>query len=405
MSDNEKLEDKSKLKKSLLAGVLAGAVSLNVILPTAAASAEYFAERSNSDEPEALIVNELEEFNVDSVSNLVVFNEMMMPSSEVDGDDEEAAPPRRGGGGRASMAATQVTPEVPVTEYQRVTLAQLPIKNVEATSVNEEVARAVAEAIAAMVVVGGITITQAGDAISISIDNANIVKMLDIPDGVNISGMTTMAILNDDGTLTPIPTQIDVAGNIKVIVGFVGDVVLVPLNITANFTDIGFLVQHVQDEINRAAALNIVQGDGSGIFNPTATVTNQEAATMFLRTIGIPVDFATAMTTAREQGLLAAGTPAQAPMMRIEAAQLIVNALSATGMELRMTFSEAEALLEAFTDLDGLTDEEKIALAVTVQHGIFQGVGSGLMNPDETLQRSQVASLAVRLHSMLFEVQ
>ena len=43
-------------------------------------------------------------------------------------------------------------------------------------------------------------------------------------------------------------------------------------------------------------------------------------------------------------------------------------------------------------------------MAVTVELGIFRGAGGGLMNPDDILERSQMASLAVRLQSVILGV-
>ena len=170
---------------------------------------------------------------------------------------------------------------------------------------------------------------------------------------------------------------------------------------TIGFTDIGGLAQHVQEEILRAAALGIVQGRGSGIFDPNALVTVQEATTMFLRVLGIPVDFDTAIQTGAAEGLVDAGVDGRAPMSRIDTARLIENALIRAALAPEITPEQVQGILAEFTDLVGLSPEELMAMAVCVEVGIFQGAGGGLMNPAETLLRSQVASLSVRLHDIV----
>ena len=91
-------------------------------------------------------------------------------------------------------------------------------------------------------------------------------------------------------------------------------------------------------------------------------------------------------------------------MSRIATAQLIVNALSDVGMQPFLTVENARAALTEFTDLGNLTDSEAVAMAITVELGIFRGAGGGLMNPTQTLQRSQMASLAVRMQDVILGV-
>ncbi|MCL2201830.1 MAG: S-layer homology domain-containing protein, partial [Oscillospiraceae bacterium] len=181
----------------------------------------------------------------------------------------------------------------------------------------------------------------------------------------------------------------------------------VPLNVEVNFIDINFgrQFQHVTDEINLAASLMIIQGRGNGIFDPTAMVTNQEAVTMFLRALGVPVDYSTAMVTARESGLNGIGAVPDAPMSRVNTARLIVNALYAMGMDPQISEQLAQSVLADFPDAGNLTGDERLALAICVYLGIFQGAAGGSLNPNQTLQRSQMASLAVRLQEVILGTQ
>ena len=322
-------------------------------------------------------------------------------------------------GGRARPGTVVTDPEVPQVPDPELGLdppdilpppppsvvTPLPTETVEAEAVSEETAQAVEEAVestaSALEESSGMIVTPAGPPVYVSVSERNTVATLVLPEGVGISQMTTMAVLNDDGTLTPVPTRVGPGGNIIVLVS--GDVTLVPLNVVANFIDIdrGAGFAHVAEEIRRAASLMIIEGRGGGIFDPTAHVTNQEAATMFLRAIGVPVQWATAMATAAEQGFSNANAVPNAPITRIETAQLIVSALRAVGMEPLMAAEEAAGILAAFTDLGNLSEDEQIALAITVELGIFRGAGGGLMNPNQNLQRSQMASLAVRLQDVI----
>jgi hypothetical protein len=214
--------------------------------------------------------------------------------------------------------------------------------------------------------------------------------------------ITTMAILNADGSLTPVPTRVDETGKVTVLLSGSGDVTLVPLSVEAGFTDTDGFSDEVAKEIERAAALMIVNGIGDGLFGGGAEVTNQQAVTMFLRALGVPVDYETAMGTAAANGLIGDDTTAGEPMTRIETAVLIMNAMNSVS-KTSMSLDKAKEVIGAFSDLDGLTEEETIAMAICIELGIFKGAGGGIMNPNDPLQRSQMASLAVRLQDEIMK--
>jgi len=224
---------------------------------------------------------------------------------------------------------------------------------------------------------------------------------------------TAMAILNDDLTFTAIPARFNADGSVTVIIA--EGVTLVALSVESNFIDIDHLLQHVQDEINTAAARMIVQGVGNNRFDPTRSVLTSEAVTMFMRAMGMPADadapavsgvnqeawFAAYLNTAVANELIGGNVSPTDPMTRIQAAELLANALEVFGMRPEFTESEIDALLSEFSDLQGLTQTQREALAVTVYHEIFRGHVGGTMEPNDQLTRSQMASLAVRFQNLI----
>jgi len=87
-------------------------------------------------------------------------------------------------------------------------------------------------------------------------------------------------------------------------------------------------------------------------------------------------------------------------MTRVGTALIIVNALKSVGVESDITLEVAKGYVKPYPDLADLSDEETIAMAICIANDIFQGGSSGLMNPNATLQRSAVASLAVRMQNV-----
>ena len=229
--------------------------------------------------------------------------------------------------------------------------------------------------------------------------------------GMNASDVTTMAMLNDDGTLTPVITRVNTDGTISVII--TGDVTLIPLSVVSEFTDIA---EHwAQQEINHAASMMIIEGVGDGVFDPSASVTNAAAVTMILRALGIFADrnapaqsgidqtmwYAVNMNTAAYRGWISNGIEPDTPMSRIETAGLIVAALRDLGMSPSINIDEISPLLAQFEDLDDLTESEREQLAICVRLGIFRGNGDGTIGPRDELTRAGMATLAVRIQELI----
>jgi hypothetical protein len=240
---------------------------------------------------------------------------------------------------------------------------------------------------------------------------------LDIRPDEDKAEITTMAIVNADGTLTPVPTKINSNGTVTVIVR--GEVMLVPVNVKSNFIDA--MGHYAKDEIDRAAELMLVVGVGKGRFAPSGLVTVAEASTIFLRALGIPANkvaspvkgvnqnkwYGVNVNTAVDNKLIDINDnniDPDSPMSRIQTAALIVNALRALNMNPTMSIQEADDLwLKDFNDLSGLTASERIDLAISVKMGIFKGNGNGTMSPHAVLQRAHMASLAVRFQDYILK--
>ena len=308
-----------------------------------------------------------------------------------------------GGGGSGDGGGGTYVP--PPAQEKPKPVHSLPGKTVSPAEPTEQQADKVAEAVKALSTSEGTStgaeISQAGPAIVVKagIKEPTIVKVA-LPEDVDWTKISTMAKLNDDGTLTAVPTKINADGTIDVVLD--DDAILVPLHSGTFFTDIGQLLQHVQDEINTAALRMIVNGTGGGKYAPTDAVTIQQTVTMFLRALGIPVDWATAMSTAAQFGLTAPGAEPGMPMTRINTATVIVSALKALGFTTSLDAAEVDKLLSAFSDMDGVSAKQREEMALCVKLGIFRGNTDGTMDPQGMLKRMHMASLAVRLQDVIF---
>jgi hypothetical protein len=88
----------------------------------------------------------------------------------------------------------------------------------------------------------------------------------------------------------------------------------------------------------------------------------------------------------------------------MDTASLIANVLRLIDKAPELTTDDVDALLARFPDLDGLTVEQRSDLAITVELEIFRGHSDGTMGTSQVLSRAQVASLAVRLQDVIFDL-
>ena len=305
--------------------------------------------------------------------------------------------------GGGAPAQTTPTPTPPPEEPDLVT--ELPKETITPTAPSDEDAEKADEAAENLAEDAadrwGAEITKPGDAIVIELpeDEPTIVTIPEDSFDYDTDEITVMAVLNPDGTLTPIPTRI--AANGDVIVLLDKDAILVPLSVWATFSDIQQMLPHVREEIEGAASLMIIEGYPDGTFKPGQQITVQEAVTMFLRASGIPVEWATAMATGVANDFIPEGMTANAPMTRIQAAYLIVNALKHFGFGYELEADDVDALLEQFSDMAALSEADREAMAICVKLRIFRGMDATTMNPNGILNRSQMASTAVRMQDVL----
>lgn len=282
-----------------------------------------------------------------------------------------------------------------------VVVPEVTIEPTEADDEQKAAAREAVENAAASNEANGVVVTQAGDPVVIvAPEDPTLVTFED-----NSDGATIYAIVNEDGTLTPVPTTFNDDGTVTLLLSGGEELLLVPVSLSAAFTDI--TDYWGEQDILGAASRGILNGMGGGIYSARSPLTVAQTATAFLRALGVPTDtnipgawYAGAMSMANKIGLFGRIDPT-ATMTRIGTAELIYNAFSYVGTAPNMTLPRAEGVLASFTDLGSLTDAQKIALAVCVGLDIFRGNGDGTMSPDGQLQRVHLASLTVRLQDVI----
>ena len=128
------------------------------------------------------------------------------------------------------------------------------------------------------------------------------------------------------------------------------------------------------------------------VSDPKAPVMQGDVCKMVINSLNITDDSAVAA--------ISAGLNADATVTRVQAAGIIATALEQTAKAPTLSSDEINALLSPFTDMSGLSDVQRGQFAECVKLGIFVGDGTGTMAPNANLLRSQLDSLAAKLHGL-----
>jgi GH35 family endo-1,4-beta-xylanase len=214
---------------------------------------------------------------------------------------------------------------------------------------------------------------------------------------------TALVSPNADGSFTPVPAYIDKNGTVYALINETKT--LIPVTINTVYSDVKESHWFAKSA-KTASELGIIFGNGDSTFRPDEKVTNQQAVSMLLRTVGFNSDYNNVLSTAAAKGIKsAAGLDNKANPSRVLTAVLIKDILTALNVNVSLTENEKTRILAPFKDLKGLTDEETLSIAVAVKYGILAGTQTGkdnsTMSPEVLLTRAQMATIAVRLVNFL----
>jgi GH35 family endo-1,4-beta-xylanase len=221
-----------------------------------------------------------------------------------------------------------------------------------------------------------------------------------IPAGTKFTALVSP---NTDGSFTPVPTYTDKNGTVYALID--EQKTLIPVTISTAFSDVS--ANHWFAESARAASeLGIMLGNGDSTFRPNATVTNQQTVAMLMRAVGFNADYDNVLKAAAAKGIKSASGLANSGFTsRAATAVLIKDVLASLNVDVSLDKDEKAKLLAPFKDLEGLTEEEALSIAVAVKYGMLAGTYAGkdysTMSPDTLLTRAQVAAISIRLLNFL----
>lgn len=242
-------------------------------------------------------------------------------------------------------------------------------------------------------------------------------RILLLPNGAAVSNSPAGAMVNANGAFSPVPSRLisydgKQAVALKSVAG--SGMFTVVSSAARDFND--SQGHWAQASIGDLAARRMVGGSAPGMFEPDRSITRAEFAAIAVKALGLEGAGATALpfqdvnaadwyaaylAIAYEYGLISGfedGTiRAQEDISRQQAMVILARAMALTGLPAEAAGEEAESLLAAFDDADGIADYARPAIAASVKAGLVSGRSSTEIAPDAPMTRAEVVTIVQKL--------
>ncbi|WP_438348186.1 InlB B-repeat-containing protein [Paenibacillus sp. FA6] len=237
-----------------------------------------------------------------------------------------------------------------------------------------------------------------------------IERFISLPDGTDISKISTAVVIEKDGNLRHIPTKIEHMNgkNFAVIHSLSNSIYALIWN-PVTFVDVE---NHwSKDAVNNVASRMIISGTGNGLFQPDKFISRAEFAAIIVRTLGIELEPGTApfsdinqtdwhfdnVKAAYEYGIINGYSDGSFKptdtMTREQAMSMLARAMKITGLTVQADIHA----LEKFTDSGQIAAWAKDDVAATLHAGIVNGGDASALKPKSLITRAEVATMVERL--------
>jgi len=259
-----------------------------------------------------------------------------------------------------------------------------------------------------------ITCSSESKTVEVSKFSAYVERLIEIPEGIDPSKITTGVILNSDGTFSHVPTTITI----------IDDKYYAKINSLTNSTYLLIYSPKAFKDVEGHWAENEVKDMASRLvidgmddkFEPDSGITRAEFAEIVVRALGLMrpgtgrdtcIDimnnnrYYDAVSVAYEYGVVFGyGNEKFGPddkITREQAMTMIARAMKVTGLKAELANGEEDKLLTSFTDADRTAEYAKAGIASCVKAGIVFGRNGKLISPKDNLTRAEAAAIVQRL--------
>ncbi|BAU26313.1 putative repeat protein (TIGR02543 family) [Aneurinibacillus soli] len=244
--------------------------------------------------------------------------------------------------------------------------------------------------------------------------NSYVQREIPLPTEVDPSKVTTAVVLNDDGTIHPVPTYVTVHdGKNYAVVNSLTNSTYALISHQTAFADVQG--HWAQGAVNNMASRMVIRGVDENHFNPDAAITRAEFAAILVRALGLADNgknatfadvhsndwYVGAVAKAQKYGILSGyedGTfrPTKT-ITRQEAMAMIARAMKLTGLDNSISNTDADAVLSQYHDHDTIGNWAKQAVAATVKNHLVQGSDKGQLLPQSNITRAETTVIVEHL--------
>ena len=258
-----------------------------------------------------------------------------------------------------------------------------------------------------------VTCTCQNKIVNVSKFNIFVERIMAIPPGIDPTKITTGVALNNDGTVSHVPTKVVIIdgkyfAKINSLTNSTYSVIWHP----KTFDD---MENHwAQLNVNQMGSRLVIKGIDENHFEPGRDITRAEFAAMVARALGLregrPQNkfsdvsendwFFEAVNTASDYNLINGyqdGTfkPDHA-ITREEAMEIIARAIEIAGIDINLSASDINTHLADFGDRNNVGEWAKKSVAACVKHQTVIGK-NGCLAPKDNITRAETAAIVVRM--------
>lgn len=259
-----------------------------------------------------------------------------------------------------------------------------------------------------------ITYTYEGKTIEVDTFNTFVEKSIVIPEGVNQTQITTGVVVEEDGTVKPIPTRIvRQDGSYYAIMNSLTNGTYTVIWNPVAFQDVSG--HWAENTVNDLGSRLIISGVEGNRFEPDRTITRAEFTAIVIRALGLNAEegesaysdiargswYEAYLNTATTYGLINGYANGQfGPnelITREQVMSIMERAMEITGYEAVTDMTEVDEILTRFKDGTEVATYAKNGIASSIKAGLVMGRSEDVLAPKAAITRAEVAEIVRRL--------
>ncbi|WP_190276179.1 InlB B-repeat-containing protein [Paenibacillus sp. JDR-2] len=263
-----------------------------------------------------------------------------------------------------------------------------------------------------------ITISYGDKKVELTAFASYVKRMIAIPDNIAQNPGLTAIVVEPDGAVRPVPTKlVTIDGKRYALISSLTNSLYALVNKNVSFSDMS---NHwSKNAVNDMASRLIVGGAGDGLFYPDKAITRAEFAAIIVRALGLRMengassfsdvkasawysdDVQTAYSHQLINGYPDGNFHPNDSITREQAMTIIAKAMTLTGIQTETDLQEsnANALINVFSDKSKISAWASSGIAACLQAGIVSGQSASILAPAANITRAEAVVMIQRLLS------